>query len=77
MGVCVGVCVGVCLGVCVEGRGRSLVRRRVSALGEEGNMLCGRGIPDEGGARGAAFTLTPPLMLTCQWGNESFSVPLS
>lgn len=64
LGVCVGLCVGVCLGVCVDGLGRSLARRRVSVLGEEGNRLCGRGIPDERGARGADFTLTPPLILT-------------
>lgn len=63
-GECVGVSVGVYLGVCVEGLGRSLGRRRVSAFGEEGKRLCGRGIPDKAGARGADFTLTPPLILT-------------
>lgn len=63
-GECMGVCVGVCLGVCVEGLGRSLGRQwRVSALGEEGKRLCGRGIPDKAGARGADLTLTPPLIL--------------
>lgn len=57
---------GVCLGVCFEGLGRSLTRRRGSVLGEEGRRLRGRGIPDEGGPRGTDFTLTPPLMVTCQ-----------
>lgn len=61
-GVCVGVCVGVCLGVCMEGLGKSLGRRRRSVLGEEGNRLRGRGIPEEAGPRGAVFTLTPPLI---------------
>lgn len=64
-GECMGVFVGVCLGVCVEGLGRSPARRRVSTLGEEGNRLCGRGIPDEEGPRGTDFTLTPPLIMTC------------
>lgn len=59
-----GVCVGVCTVVCVKGLGRSLAWWRVPALGEDGNMLHGRGIPDGGGGRGADFTLTPPLILT-------------
>lgn len=62
-GECKGVCVGVCLGVHVEGLGRSEARLWGFALGEEGNRLRGRGIPVEERARGAGFTLTPPLIL--------------
>lgn len=74
--MCVGLRVGVCLEACVDGLGRSPARRRVSALGEDGNRLCGRGIPDERGARRGDFTLTPPLMLTLNEKSRERDTPI-
>lgn len=62
-GDCMGVCVGVYLEVRDDGLGRSPPRRRVSALGEEGNRPFGRGIPDEAGGLEADFTLPPPFIV--------------